>query len=256
MNGKLRRDAIIEIMQKQGYTTVQYLTKALHYSTATINRDLNILQNQHIIKRSYGGAELVKNKGIPVIFRYNKAKTEKRHIGMKAASFVEDGDTIFIDATTTTQCMAQYLTNRKNLTVITNNMAVATYLSGYKINTICLGGAIVEPPCMLGGDQTVENIMKYRANKMFFSTRGITPDNKIAGSIYYLIHKIMMQNSSRIYYLVDHEKVHVDCNTILCTFEEVDYVISDYLFTEELAQKYPDTTFVYVEKNSSSNDWQ
>ena len=226
---------------------MQYLTETLHYSTATINRDLNILQNQHIIKRSYGGAELVKNKGIPVIFRYNKAKTEKRHIGMKAASFVEDGDTIFIDATTTTQCMAQYLTERKNLTVITNNMAVATYLSEYKMNIICLGGNVIESPCMLGGDQTVENVMKYRADKMFFSTRGITPDNKIAGSIFYLVHKNMMQNAGRIYYLVDHEKINVDCNTVLCSFDEIDCIISDYKFPEEMMQKYQDTEFVYVD---------
>lgn len=248
MNGKLRRDAIIEIMQIQGYTTVQYLTETLHYSTATINRDLNILQNQHVIKRSYGGAELIKNQGVPLIFRYNKAKTEKRHIGKTAASFVEDGDTIFIDASTTTQCMVQYLTERKNLTVITNNMAVATYLSEYKINAICLGGTVIETPYMLGGDQTVENIMKYRADKMFFATRGVTPDYKISGSIYYLVHKNMMQNSSKIYYLVDHEKVNVECNTILCSFEKVDCVISDYQFPEELRREYQGTEFVYVDR--------
>ena len=51
----MRRDAIVEIMQGQGYTTVQYLCDTLHFSTATINRDLNLLEQTKQIHRTWGG---------------------------------------------------------------------------------------------------------------------------------------------------------------------------------------------------------
>jgi len=60
MSQKERLDSIIELLHKNGFVTVKFLTEELHYSTATINRDLNMLQNQQIVRRIYGGAELYK----------------------------------------------------------------------------------------------------------------------------------------------------------------------------------------------------
>lgn len=253
MNGKQRRDEILDIIQKQGYTTVQYLTETLHYSTATINRDLNILQGQHLIKRSYGGAELNQEQRIPVLFRYHKAKIEKRMLGMTAAALVEDGDTIFIDASTTTQTMAQYLAGRQRLTVITNNMALATYLSECEINVVCLGGSVLETPCMLGGDTTAEHAAKHLADKMFFSTGGITSGGKLFGSLYDSVHKSMMANSKKIYYLVDHEKVDINRKTILCDLEKVDAIITNHSFSDEVRAQYPKTEFIVVEKKHGAD---
>ena len=253
MNGKQRRDQILDIIQKQGYTTVQYLTETLHYSTATINRDLNILQGQHLIKRSYGGAELNQEQRIPVLFRYHKAKIEKRLLGMTAAGYVEDGDTIFIDASTTTQTMAQYLVGKQRLTVITNNMALATYLSECEINVICLGGSVLETPCMLGGDSTAEQAAKHLADKMFFSTGGITSEGKVYGSLYDSVHKRMMENSKKSYYLVDSEKVDINRKTILCDLEKVDTIITNYAFSDEVQSHFSNTEFVFVEKKQGSD---
>ena len=52
MAQKIRQDEILRILQTQGYATVRDLTAILHYSSATINRDLNILQNMGLVKRS------------------------------------------------------------------------------------------------------------------------------------------------------------------------------------------------------------
>ena len=87
--------------------TVKYLTETLHYSTATINRDLNTMEKQNLVKRSYGGAELAEQKVIPLFFRYSKMRPVKNKIAKKAADFVKDGDTIFIDCSTTAQYMGE-----------------------------------------------------------------------------------------------------------------------------------------------------
>jgi len=240
----MRRDAIVEIMQGQGYTTVQYLCDTLHFSTATINRDLNLLAKQQILRRSYGGAELITERHVPVPFRTHKARIEKRLIARRAAELADDGDTVFIDASTTAQYMAQYLTQKKNLTVITNNMAVAAYLSEYGVECICLGGQVLESPSMLGGDDTVEAAARYRADKLFFATRGMTADGLVGGSIFTAVHRAMMRGSARKYYLIDHAKFTADCKIVLCTLDEVDCVISDTPFPEELQAQHPETEFL------------
>ena len=76
-----RIEAIINILKQNGYVTVKYLTEELHYSNATINRDLNMMKKQKLIKRSYGGVELIDRQDISLPFRYHKMKSAKNKIG-------------------------------------------------------------------------------------------------------------------------------------------------------------------------------
>lgn len=250
MSTKLRQNQILEILEKQGYVTVKHLTEILHYSTATINRDLNVLQNQQLVTRIHGGVELVRSRYIPIFFRAHKMQTEKRYIGKKAASLIEDGDTIFIDGSTTAQCVGQYLDKFKDLTVVTNNMMLAATLSEANIKIICLGGPIVEIPSMLYGPETVENAGRYKVDKMFFSTYAATSTGLISSSPYDLMHKAIAKNAGKIIYLVDHKKIDLKFDTILCDFDYVDYVISDYNFKPEVKENFPKTSFLTIERHS------
>ena len=184
MNAKDRQERILEILKQQGYVTVKYLVDALQYSSATVNRDLNAMEERQLLTRSYGGVELVQSSYVPIPFRSHKMRAEKQHIGRAAAALVQDGDTIFIDGSTTAQCMAQYLSHRKDLTVITNNMMLAVDLSSHSIKVICLGGTVVEAPSMLCGIETVENAARYRVDKMFFATKAATSEGLIASGEY------------------------------------------------------------------------
>ena len=245
MYQKERLDEIIEILKKNGYVTVKYLTDMLHYSTATINRDLNILEKQKLVSRSYGGAELVKNKSVPLPFRYHKMKVVKNRMGALAASLVRDGDVIFVDGSTTSEYMARHLTDKKNITVITNNIAIVSYLSEFNIKMICTGGTITEPPSMLGGTDAVETVMKYNADKMFFSSGAISDDGIIgSGEMYYLLHKVMAKNSKEVYYMADHEKINVNVTKNIFSLDNVDGVITDYVFSDDVKKKYPHTKFI------------
>lgn len=248
MAQKTRRDDILDILKKQGYASVKYLMEELHYSSATINRDLNLLEKQKLVKRSYGGVELAKHRSTPLVFRYHKMRVEKNRIGKEAAKYIEDGDTIFIDASTTGQYIGQYITNRKNLTVISNNMALLSFLSEYGIRCICLGGTVVEIPSMLSGDQTVFNARSYTVDKMFFATGGITEDGKIlSDNTYYLLHMTVAENAKKIFYLADRGKVHeADTQRLLFDASRLDYVISDHAFPAFTLQKFARTSFICV----------
>ncbi len=246
---KERLDAITELIKNNGFVTVKFLTQELHYSTATINRDLNALENSQIVRRIYGGAELVEQKHAPLYFRYHKMRPVKNKIGKKASEFVKDGDVIFIDCSTTAQHMGKYITNKKNLTVITNNISLASFLSEYDISVIILGGKIMEPPSMVYSRETVENVKKYGADKLFFSAGAITHDGKISGSeydVHSLMINAMMENSAEPYLLIDHEKLTEKCNNYICDLKEIKTVISDFDFSEETKEKYKDTSFVKI----------
>lgn len=252
MSYRDRQKQIIEILEKQGYVTVKYLTEALHYSSATVNRDLNALQSQQLVTRSYGGVELVRAPYVPVFFRTHKMHAEKKYIGRAAASFVKDGDTVFIDGSTTAQCMEQYLIHRKNLTVVTNNIVLAANLSEYEIKVICLGGTIVEAPSMVYGTETVENASRYKVDKMFFSTGAVSRDGLIASGLYDLMLRAVTKHAGEVFYLVDHKKIDLPFSSSLGDFGDVDCVISDYEFSEAVRAEYPKTRFETVGKEETA----
>lgn len=249
-----RIDQILDIIKRQGYVTVKQLCQELHYSTATINRDLNDLQKQKLVIRHYGGAELVERKGTPLVFRYHKMRPVKRVISKKAAELIKDSMTIFIDGCTTTQYMAEYIKDIKNLTVITNNLNLVSHLSEAGVNCICLGGKIVEPPYMTGGEDAGVQAMTYTADLAFFSTAGVSIDGYVSEcNGYFSLHRAMLKQANRRVFLFDHQKIGVTGTRVLCDFSKVDTVISDYVFSDAVKANYPQTEFITVEapKNQS-----
>ncbi len=248
MYSEERLQRIMDMLNKYNYVTVKYLVNELHYSNATVNRDLKVLEERKMIKRSYGGVELIKSEAIPFQFRSLKMKPEKNKIACEAAKLIKNGDTIFIDGSTTTQYLCSYIVNRKNITVVTNNLAVVSILSSYNINVICLGGKVYEAPSVLNSDLTVENAYKYKVDKMFFSTGAFSADGQIdSRGGYYLLLKTMALNAKKLYYLADHAKADRNIKEVLFDFDKINYVISDYKFPEGTKNKYKNTKFVEVD---------
>lgn len=251
MNAKERQNCILEILEQQGYVTVKYLVDALQYSSATVNRDLNAMEERQLLTRSYGGVELVHNSYVPIPFRSHKMRAEKQHIGRVAAALVQDGDTVFIDGSTTAQCMAQHLLHRKNLTVITNNMVLAVDLATHSFKVICLGGTVMEAPSMLCGIETVENAARYRVDKMFFATKAASSTGLIASGEYYdPMLKNIAKHAGKIFYLVDHKKIDQPFGELYGDFGCVHCVISDYDFPTDIKEQFHHTEFVTVQERN------
>ena len=107
-----RMDQIIKILKKYGYVTVDYLVDQIRYSPASIRRDLTLLEKQGLVVRSYGGVSLKDSRGTPFKFRQHSMKTEKNAIAKFASSLVKNGDTIYIDTSSTTQYIGHFLTEK------------------------------------------------------------------------------------------------------------------------------------------------
>ena len=165
-----RMDEIMKILKKNHYVTVDYLVKEIKYSPASIRRDLTLLQKQGLITRSYGGVTYKNPNVSPFRFRQHSMKTAKNAIARKAASLVKNGDVVFIDGSSTTQYIGQFLIDKKGITVVTSNMLLADFLSEHGIITYCTGGKVVEYPGILGGSFVIETIAKFNIDIAFFST--------------------------------------------------------------------------------------
>lgn len=244
MSQKIRQEQILEILKKQGYVTVRYLSDALQYSTATINRDLNSMQRSGLVKRSYGGVEIAKKKKIaPLTQRQFYRKKEKRRIAEEAVKLIKSGDTVFLDGSTTVQYMIPFLSQRKDIRIITNSLRLAIELGDSNMEIICLGGRITERPYVLYSDQTLENVMRYHPDKMFFSVDRITESGDVH-SYYYLFHKVLLKNSAQSWLLTDKTKVVDQLEETLCDFSRLTGIISDFDFPEETKNQYPDVMFI------------
>lgn len=248
MSQTLRQEQILSILEKRGYVTVRYLMDQLHYSSATINRDLNKMEVLGLVKRSYGGVEAAKKEHLPALpERQFYMKKEKRRIAGAAAQLIQNGDTLFLDGSTTVQYLLPFLSEKKDLHILTNNMRLAIELSNLDFDVVCLGGHVTERPHVLDGDETIEAAQKYQAHKMFFSLDAITIDGNVHG-VHYLLYKTMMKNSDEVYLLIDQTKIIQRLDTKLCDFSALSGVISDFTFPEETKRMYPNVKFITVQE--------
>lgn len=248
MSQTLRQQQILDILEKRGYVTVRYLVDQIHYSSATINRDLNKMEILGLVKRSYGGVEAAKKEHLPALpERQFYMKKEKRRIAGAAAQLIQSGDTLFLDGSTTVQYLLPFLSEKKDLRILTNNMRLAIELSNLDFNVVCLGGHVTERPHVLDGDETIETAQKYQAHKMFFSLDAITIDGNVHG-VHYLLYKTMMKNSDEVYLLIDQTKIVQRLDTKLCDFSALSGVISDFTFPEETKRMYPNVKFITAQE--------
>lgn len=246
---KERQEQILHLLETQKYVTVKYLTHILRYSTATVNRDLNELQALGYLKRSYGGAEAIDHRLPPLPARQFYMQKEKRRNACEAANLIQNGETVFLDGSTTVQHIVPFLLEKKDLTVITNSMFLATELSKHGIAVISLGGRVVECPHVLDGEDTVEHAMKYHADKMFFSVSSLTLTG-VVGTTHYLLHKVLLKNSKEAYLLTDRAKITDGVKVALCDFSSLTGVISDFEFPDETKSAYPSVRFICSAKTN------
>ena len=125
-----RRRRILEWIQKEGAARVRDLAQAFKVSEATIRQDLERLEHEGQITREHGGAFLTPVPAqVGTMTRHHQDNmAEKRRIGALAAGPVQDGETLILDAGTTTTEVALRLTGRRNPTILTNALNIAMIL--------------------------------------------------------------------------------------------------------------------------------
>lgn len=244
-----RQSQILEIIKSTKYASVSKLAKLTYSSCPTIRRDLDYLSLNGYLTRTHGGAmDLAPSMIPPLDYRKEVAKEQKKLIGSKAASFIQDGMVIFIDESVTASFIINKLSEFKNLTIITNGLLATNLLSELKLDFLCTGGEI-SGDCFIGS-YAEKFIRGFNADICFFSTASIFKDGTIAenGKYESSLKKTMLDYSKRKIYLADDTKFNAHAIYNIASIENIDYMITT--ITEENFEQHADK-IVIVPKNSS-----
>lgn len=232
-----RQKKILELLGKDGAVMVSRLSAELGVTEETVRRDLEKMESKELLRRTHGGAlpidesnyeySLEKRKGLNVEI--------KQALARKAVEYIASGDTVFLDASTTTFYMAKELRNMKNITVITNSLRVINELMSTEgIKVIAVGGIVSNNQSLVG--TMAENYItdNYFADKMFFSSKGMSENAGILESNEQecYIKQRMIKNAGTRYYLCDKSKIGKVGFVRLCPFESVEYLITNAELSE------------------------
>ncbi len=247
-----RQKRILELLEKDGAVWVSKLSDELNVTEETVRRDLEKLEQREALIRTHGGAVPITENGqeLSLEKRKNLNTDAKAHLAKEAVKHIAEGDTVFIDASTTTFYIAKEIKRLKNITVVTNSIRVINELiSVPEIKVIAIGG-------MAGANQSItgniaENDIRknYFANKVFFSSRGICPNGILdSNEPECFIKQAMMKNSTKKYYVCDGSKVNRIGFIKLAEFEDVDFIITEKgAFSDKLRDAVKETEAVIIE---------
>ncbi|WP_404331842.1 DeoR/GlpR family DNA-binding transcription regulator [Mesobacillus maritimus] len=227
-----RQQSIMDMIEKKGSVRVSQLSKQYQVSEETIRRDLEKLEVDGLVDRIHGGAvrkDPQDGMEIPVIKRQETNIQEKEMIAKKAASFVEDGDIIAIDASTTGLQMTKYLKG-KAFTVITNSIPVTLGLiQEENIQVIVIGGYAKGESMSLVGNFAERVIRDYHVDKFFFSCMGVDFVRGVSEihEAQALVKKQIFAISEKLYLLADHSKFGEKSLVRLCGLGDIDNLVTD-----------------------------
>ena len=238
MYSEERKAQIIELIEKHGSINVNVLAERFETSRETIRRDLNDLQKHGVLKRTHGGAVAENHAGAafsgeyPIGIRGIRQVTEKNKICAKAASFIEEGDTLFVDNSSTLIYLPQYIPPELHVTIITNSidfLLAVSKVPHYNLLLICLGGIFKSDNLSVHGSIAAKNAEEYYPSKAFFSCAGISPHHKVADSSIHEIEikRMMIERAQETFLLADCTKLQKTGQMHLCGFEAVDHLITD-----------------------------
>lgn len=179
-NIALRKEKILEMLSRDGRVDVNTLSDLFAVSKVTIRMDLKDLEEKGLLSRVHGGAISSYKTYYNMNFtqRYSANEQEKKSIAARAAELICDGDTIMLNAGTTTLYIVRMLSGKKDLKIVTNSIAIALEMAGNQnFHVVLLGGNVNTNYQFTFGTDALHQLSAYKVDKLFLSVDGIDPVN-------------------------------------------------------------------------------
>ncbi|MDR0630085.1 MAG: DeoR/GlpR family DNA-binding transcription regulator [Treponema sp.] len=217
-------------MEEAGFVKVNQLAQRMRVSPLTIRRDLVALLDSGKIDRFYGGASLLKydNRSEENIFS-SGFTLNKLAIAQYAATLVEDGDTIFINTSSTALAILPHIT-AKQVTVITNNVKAITSKHRDDMILVFTGGELRFPKEAMVGDFALNNLNRVTASRCFLGCNGINADEGVTTAVLQeaTINNLMLTRvTGPRYILADKSKIGRRLNFIYGRLQDISLLITD-----------------------------
>jgi DeoR/GlpR family transcriptional regulator of sugar metabolism len=239
-----RMERIMELLARKGYQSVNELAAELKVSDMTVRRYLDRLEERELIKRTHGGAFAGQDM-IEVDYRIRETvhREEKEAIGMRAFSMIQPGESVFIDAGTTSSFLAYAINDTKRITVVTNSLVVARALEN-KANVQCflLGGTVHGATHSLVGQLAESALGQFRFNRAFLGTSAIDLAAGLSQSTFEEIpvKRKAAQQATQVVVLADSSKFNRQVTFLFMALSEVNVIITDPSLPADTARAVQD----------------
>jgi DeoR family galactitol utilization operon repressor len=233
----VREQKILDSLLEKGSISVADLSRNLEVSEVTIRSDLNTLEKRGLLSRIHGGAVPVTHPHI--LERQNLCLEEKQNIARAAASLIQNGDTIMIEAGTTPALLCRYLGGKRDIHVITNSVLAfnaARNNPALKI-TLC-GGEFRSSTESFVGPIAAETIRRFNVAFAFIGTDGFSARQGITTNLLEggEVIRVMKERARRIILLSDSSKYNRAGAVTMMPLSGVDGIITDSCMSEEAAE--------------------
>lgn len=227
-----RRAEILNYIQQYQSGSVNDFAAQYQVSEVTIRHDLNILEKQGCVTRCYGGAMLNTQFAFDRPLQDKKQLNQdiKSMLGRYAASLVESGDTLILDSGSTIEQIAFHLTEKQQLTVMTNAINIAFHLANRDhIEVIVTGGLMRKNSYSLHGESGEALLGQFRFSKLFLGVDGF---DKLAGittphSGEASINRKMVEAAQTVIAVTDSSKFNRQSFCLIARPEQLDMLITD-----------------------------
>jgi DeoR family transcriptional regulator, ulaG and ulaABCDEF operon transcriptional repressor len=234
MHERERWQKILTLVRERGLLRVNELSGYLPASSATLRRDLSKLEEMGQLKRVHGGVQAVEaaaqshlaTRSFDVSQTLNAAR--KRDVARVAADLCADGESIIINAGSTTWFMAEFL-RKKRLQILTNSIPISQELIATSENRIVLpGGEVFREQGIILSPFDHDAIQHFTASKMFMSCYSITPMGIIEGDA--LIARAeakLLARADKLIVIADSSKFESRGSMAICPLSRVHTLVTD-----------------------------
>ncbi len=230
-----RRERIQEYLAAKRIARTVDLCALLNASEATVRRDLEWLEQDGLVERTHGGAILSQRMALEPGYQQRAARfpEEKRMIGDFAASFIQQGDIVFVNSGTTTTQVLLHVRNDPSISIFTNNLNAALEVGDAGFKYYAVGGEFQPVSNSLAGKFAIDNLSQIYADKSILGVDGISlkhgctvPSNAEAE----VVRQMIKQTRGEIIVVADHSKWGVVSNFQIVPIDEIDRLITDPAF--------------------------
>ncbi len=239
--GEERRTLIAEWLQRHGAVTIGDLQSRFRVSPMTARRDLSILAERGMARRTHGGAVLPLLAAHENSFahRLRDATEAKARLAEAVFGHLRSGETVFLDASSTTYFLARLIAEHGlAVRVLTNSLPVLQVLSDSDAELVALGGTFRRVNCSFVGPTAVSAARSYFADRLIMSVTGITPDG-IMTDVDLLeaeVKRTMLEQSAESVLLVDGSKLLARGQQAIASVSAVTSILADGLPRDAVAR--------------------
>ena len=238
-----RQEAILAYVNEKGIAVMPELIALTGASRSSVRRDIEEMHSAGLLVRTHGGAKRMEHEqadDIPLTVRQHTRAKEKREIANAALELIQPGDTLYLNAGTTTLALASLLGAFSDLTIITYDLMVALEVAKTSNRLIVAGGELRQGSVTLADTFTLSMMAQFYVQKAFISADAVDIDHGYMDYNPYeiAIKRRMIENAGQPIMLLDSSKFDAHAFANICPLSDVPHIISDSTLSVETVERF------------------